>query len=111
MKQRSVVAVILLLIVTCGLYQLYWFIKTKDEMVSLGAEIPTGWLLIIPIANLYWIWKWSEGVDHVTDGKTNAVLSMVVILALGLIGTAVLQATFNKVAAAQDVPLPMARVV
>lgn len=111
MKQRSVVAVILLSMVTFGLYHLYWFIKTKDEMVSLGAEIPTGWLLIIPIVNIYWIWKWSEGVEHVTGGKTSAAVSMLLMLLLGVIGTAILQATLNKVAVAQDVPLPMARVV
>ena len=111
MKQRSVAAVILLSLVTFGLYHLYWFIKTKDEMVSLGAEIPTGWLLIIPIVNIYWIWKWSEGVEHVTGGKTSAAVSMLLMLLLGVIGTAILQATLNKVAVAQDTPLPMARVV
>lgn len=111
MKQRSVAVVLLLTVVTFGLYQIYWFIKTKDEMVSLGADIPTGLLLIIPIVNLYWMWKWSEGVEHVTNGRTSAVASIVLLVALGLIGPMILQAALNRVAAAEDPPLPIARVV
>lgn len=109
MTKRSVVAVIILTFITCGIYALYWFVKTKDEMVARGADIPTGWLLIIPIAHIYWQWKWSQGVEHVTRGKSTAAVTFVLVFLLGVIGMAIVQSMFN------DLPedraqLPQARI-
>jgi uncharacterized membrane protein (GlpM family) len=59
--QRSPVAVIILTIVTFGICGLYWIVSTKREINGLGASIPTSWLLIIPIANLYYLYKFAEG--------------------------------------------------
>jgi hypothetical protein len=98
MKKRSVVGVILLTIVTFGIYHIYWSVATKDEMVELGADIPTGWLLIVPIANIYWVWKWCVGVEHVSRGKMSSAVSMLLMILLGIIGTAIMQATFNQIA-------------
>ncbi|HEX2689391.1 MAG TPA: DUF4234 domain-containing protein [Kofleriaceae bacterium] len=109
MTKRSVVAVILLTLITFGIYHLYWFVKTKDEMVEQGANIPTGWLLIVPIASIYWMWKWSEGVELVTRGKMSAGVSFLLIFLLPLIGTAILQSTFNNTPE-QRGQLPHARV-
>ncbi len=53
MKNRSPIAVFLLPMFTFGIYGLVWLVKTKNEMNSLGAKIPTAWLLIIPFVNLY----------------------------------------------------------
>jgi len=109
MTKRSVVAVILLTFITFGIYHIYWYVKTKDEMVEQGADIPTGWLLIVPIASIYWLWKWSEGVEHVTRGKMSAGVSFLLIFLLPLIGMAILQATFNNTPDDQA-RLPRARV-
>jgi hypothetical protein len=96
MTQRSPIVVLLLACITFGIYPLVWFVNTKEEMVQQGAEIPTAWLLIIPIANLIWTWKWCKGVDHVTRGGTSAGLALVMLLFLGPIGMAVIQGGFNK---------------
>ena len=109
MQRRSVLGVIVLSIVTFGIYSLYWYVSTKNEMVARGANIPTAWLLIIPIANIYWMWKWSEGVEHVTRGKTTAAVSFILMFLLGLIGMAIVQATFNSTVDEQS-QLPRARV-
>ena len=73
MKQRSVAAVVLLPLVTFGIYNLYWHVSTKGELNERGASIPTAWLLIIPIANLFWLYKYYEGAEQVTDKKVNAI--------------------------------------
>jgi hypothetical protein len=52
MKRRSVGGVVVLTIITVGLYGLYWIVKTKSEMNAQGAEIPTAWLILIPIVNI-----------------------------------------------------------
>jgi hypothetical protein len=111
MTKRSVVGVIILSLITFGIYHIYWYVKTKDEMVETGADIPTGWLLIVPIANIYWIWKWCVGVEHVSRGKMSAAVSMLLMMLLGVIGTAIMQATFNQVADEHArVNLPRARI-
>ena len=96
MKQRSPIAVFFLPIVTLGIYGLVWLVKTKDEMNEEGAQIPTAWLLIVPIANLYWFWKYSEGVQKISRGSMSAPVALLLMLLLGNIGWAVLQSTYNQ---------------
>ncbi|MCR4323931.1 MAG: DUF4234 domain-containing protein [Nanoarchaeota archaeon] len=52
-KRRNIVLIYIFSIITFGIYGIYWIVSTKNDINSLGGEIPTGWLLIIPIANLY----------------------------------------------------------
>jgi len=101
MIKRSIPAMIVLTIITFGLYHLYWMVATKEDMRREGADIPTAWLIIIPFANLYWMWKWGEGVEHVTRGKMSAPVAFVLLWlpwsGIGvLIGPAIVQATFNN---------------
>ncbi len=99
MKHRNPVAVLLLPFVTFGIYSIVWYVKTKNEMNRLGADIPTAWLLIVPIANIWWVWKYSEGVERITAGKSNSALSFLLMYLLGSIGQMVVQMSFNEVAA------------
>jgi hypothetical protein len=98
MKHRSPVAVILLPFFTFGIYSLYWLVTTKQEMKSLGAEIPTAWLLVLPLVNLYWFWKYCEGVEKVTRGTTTHLVAFLLFILLGPIGWGIIQDRFNKVA-------------
>jgi hypothetical protein len=113
--KRSVASVIILSIVTIGIYMIVWNVKTKREMVTAGADIPTSWLMIVPIANIYWMWKFAGGVEHVTGGKLSQAVSFLLMVigngVIPLLGTAVIQAELNK-AIDRGVPgqLPMARV-
>jgi hypothetical protein len=52
MKNRNVVAVVLLPFVTFGIYSIYWEVVTKNELNAQGAQIPTAWLLIVPFVNI-----------------------------------------------------------
>jgi hypothetical protein len=105
MRNRSIAGVIILTIVTFGIYGLYWRVSTKGEMVALGADIPTAWLIIVPIANLWWLWKWCVGVEKVTNGKLSGPVAFLLGF-LHFIGIAIIQDALNKSAT----PLPQARV-
>lgn len=100
MKKRSIAAVLLLPFVTFGIYGIYWYVSTKGEMNSLGAKIPTSWLLIVPFVNIWWLWKYSEGVEQVTNGKTSAILAFLLMWFLSWPGQGILQASFNEVTGA-----------
>jgi hypothetical protein len=96
MKQRKPAAVFFFSLITFGIYALVWHVKTKNELNRLGASIPTAWLLIIPLANLYWIWCYAQGVEQVTKGQISAVLALILLLLLSIVGIAILQSEYNK---------------
>ena len=73
-KERNPVLVAVLGLVTFGIYAIYWLYSTKKEMVGLGAQIPTFFLIIIPIVNIYWIYKYSMGAAQVAKKKDNSGL-------------------------------------
>ena len=98
MTNRSPIVVLLLSLVTCFLYLIYWYIKTADELKTRGGEIPHWILLFIPVANLYWIWKWSAAIEKATKGTTSGAVAFLLMFFLGPIGAAILQDKFNKVA-------------
>ncbi|MBE7450265.1 MAG: DUF4234 domain-containing protein [Kofleriaceae bacterium] len=104
MTKRSVAMVIVLSIITFGIYAIVWMVKTKNEMNSQGANIPTAWLIIVPIVSIWWMWKYSGGVEHVTRGKTSQVIAFVLMFVLGVIGMAIIQDAFNKVADQGQLP-------
>jgi len=99
MAHRNPISVVLLPIVTLGIYYLVWYVTTKNEMNERGANIPTAWLLIIPIANWFWMWEFSKGVELVTNKAMGTGSAFVLLLFLGTIGGAIVQSNLNKVAA------------
>lgn len=105
MRNRSPIAVVLLTLVTFGIYGIYWEVSTKIVMTKLGAEIPTSWLIIIPIANLWWAYKYCMGVEKVTNGKMSGVMALVLMLVLGVIGMAIIQDSFNKISTEVSQPV------
>lgn len=99
MSSRSIVTVILLSLVTLGIYALVWLVKTKREMNQRGADIPTTWLAIVPVVGLWWAWRYGAGVERVTGGRLSQVMAFVVLVVLGVIGMAIIQDGFNKASA------------
>src|SRR5882762_9329425 len=109
MKKRNPLAVFLLPFITFGIYSWYWAVKTKGEMNKLGEHIPTAWIWLIPlVGGVYWYWKYSEGAQHVTKEKANAVLVFILLIVLGNIGEAILQTYFTDIAEGSTVASPPA---
>jgi len=100
MKHRNPLLVLFLPFFTLGIYHLVWYVKTKNEMNKLGATVPTAWLLIIPFANIYWVWVYGVGVAQVTKGAHSALGSFLLRFFFGPIGCAITQYEFNRAGAA-----------
>jgi len=97
MKNRNPLVVFLLSFLTCGIYGWYWFIKTKDEMNKMGEKIPTIWIWLIPVVGqFWWFWKYSEGVERVSQKELNLFLTLIALFLLGPIGMAIVQEAFNR---------------
>lgn len=97
-KKRNVFLVYLYSIITLGIYGLYWIVKTKKEMNELGGKIPTAWLLIVPIANIYWIYKYCEAFAQHVKKDNNTVLWFILYMFVGIIMPAIVQIELNKLA-------------
>jgi hypothetical protein len=96
-KKRNIFLVYLFHIITLGIYGVYWMISTKRDMNSLGATIPNAFLMVIPIVNLYWFYKYSEGYSIVKKDD-HKVLWFFLFLIFGIVMPAMVQSELNKVA-------------
>ena len=99
MQKREPVSVLLLSIFTLGIYGIYWHVMTKKEMNSIGASIPTAWLIIVPIVNIWWAWKYAEGVAFVTKNRYTHFISFVLMVFLSSFANPIFQSAFNDVPA------------
>lgn len=95
--KRNIVLIYLLGIVTLGIYFIYWMWKTKEELNELGADIPSAILIIIPIANVYWLYKYAKGFAKVTR-KESELLWFIVFLLVPIAMPAISQSELNKIA-------------
>ncbi len=97
LKERNVVLVYILGIFTLGIYFIYWYVQTKREInENFGASIPTCWLLIIPIANIYWMFKYAEAYSLYVIKDDNKILWALLFILVGIIVPALVQIELNK---------------
>jgi magnesium-transporting ATPase (P-type) len=102
-KRRNVVAVIILSLITFGIYCIYWTYQTKEEINSLGAKIPTAWLMIVPIAHFYFYYKYCEGFSTFVKKDNSPILWFLLFLVISPIAIIFIQLELNKLALEQKV--------
>ena len=94
-KNRSPIMVILLSCCTFGLYAIYWLVKTKEEINSMGGEIPTAWLLLIfP----YFYYKYAEAFAKVVKKDEKGIMYFLLLMFLSPVGMFIVQTELNKYA-------------
>ena len=106
-QPRNIALCVLLSLVTCGIYSIYWFIKLTDEMNLLVDDNKTASggmaflysLITCGIYSFYWSYKMGDKTDNL-DGNINgskAILYLVLLfLGFGIIVYVLLQDTINK---------------
>ena len=104
MRNHNIVLWIILSIVTFGIASLVWMVRMKNDMNTRGAGIPTAWLLLVPIASIWWMWKWSVGVEIATGKKMSGPVAFLLVFLLSLIGVAIVQVQLNAAADAPALP-------
>jgi len=89
----------LLLLITFGCYAIYWLVVTKGEVNRLGAKIPTAWLLLIPFANIYFLYKFTQGFSiFILDHPSDAFAYFLVLFFLWPFSTLIFQWHMNRYA-------------
>jgi hypothetical protein len=99
-KARNPVGIIILSIITFGIYALYWIVKTKGEINSLGGRIPTAWLVIVPIANIYFFYRYAESFSTYVKKDNSPILWFLLFLVIAPVAMILVQIELNGHAAA-----------
>ena len=90
MVKRNLLLVWLLTSLTQGLYTLFWYVKTKREMTNLGESIRPAWMLIIPFANWYWLWNYSQAVSKVINQKLRPITVYKILISIPILSNILL---------------------
>ena len=106
-KERSVGLAIVLTIITCGIYGIYWLICLADDMNQLandgdntsGGVVFLLTLVTCGIYGIYWSYKQGQRVDALkgAQGGSTGILYLVLeLFGLGIVVYALLQDEINK---------------
>ena len=103
MTRRNVLMVPILLVITFGIYGLYWYYTTSDQLIrhNKSDENPFVWLLfaLIPIVNMVAVWKHSQAIQIMSGNKVNGVALFVIWIILPPVAMVWSQSEMNKLAA------------
>ncbi len=58
--KRSLLKTTLLTFCTFGLYDLYYLIVTSKELNKVGGHVSSAWLLLVPVLNLYFVYRYAQ---------------------------------------------------
>lgn len=106
-KPRNIVVAILLTLITCGIYGIYWIIVMTREAVSVKDPDDSGLLeiilmLVLPFVGVMLVEKKlaeglvAKGFDH----QDNSILYLILcLIGLGIIPLCMIQNDLNKYAA------------
>ncbi len=105
-KNRNMAVQILLVIVTFGLYTIYWFYQTANELKSIAkddAASPALWtvLLFIPFGAFYSYYKYGEIYEKASAEQFNRWLLFVLYLVFTPAVWFIVQTDLNRRATAQ----------
>jgi hypothetical protein len=83
--ERSALATVLYCMFV-PLFIVYWYVETKEEMKRrTNMPLPSGWWFLVPFGGLYFLWKWSEGIEQGTGyPKMTAFLLCLFISPVGV---------------------------
>jgi len=97
-EERSIIKIYILGIITCGIYFIYWFWKSKNDINELGGDIPPAWMYLIPIVDIYWLYRYAENFSKVIKKDDNAILWFLLFWFVTIITPAIVQSELNKIA-------------
>lgn len=110
-KQRNIAVCIVLTILTCGIYALYWFYAMTKETTENNKVYTTsaGMALLLTIVTcglygLYWYYQMGKGLDDLKTSKGqpasehSLIYLLLGVFGLGIVSYALMQSELNSVA-------------
>lgn len=107
LRQRNLALAIILSLVTCGLYTIYWFIVLTDETNQMtGRQYASGGVALLlsivtcGIYGIYWNYKLGEKVDVIKgnpNGSSGILFLILSIFGLSFVNFIIAQDAMNSV--------------
>ena len=111
-KRRNIAVCIILSIVTCGIYGIYWFYQMTQEVASTNNREYTtsgGTALLLALVtcgiySFYWSYKMGKALDDINMSRGRATQDRAVvylilsIFGLGIVSWALIQSELNTLA-------------
>ncbi len=103
-KNRNLIFVTVLSLITFGIYFFYWFYSTRKELYEInkkdGNAIIDLIMLFIPFVNFYAFWKYCGDVELISKGTQGKVLLFILMLIFFPAYVYLTQQEINKFASA-----------
>ncbi|MDY6037898.1 MAG: DUF4234 domain-containing protein [Eubacterium sp.] len=107
--KRNIVLCIILTLITCGLYGIYWIVVINDEINCLAGESndTSGGMVILytfitcGIYGIFWLYKMGNKVDKINgkiNGNSGLMYIILAFLGLSIISHAIMQDVINNYA-------------
>ena len=104
-KNRNIVLAVILTIITCGIYGIYWFIVLNDDMNTLtpddnyhtsGGLVFLFTLITCGVYGWYWAYKMGCKVDKLQNSSSHTILFIILqIFGLGIVNYCIMQSAIN----------------
>lgn len=109
-KEKNIALCIILSLVTCGIYGMYWFVTLTDDVNTIFGDQGTSGVMAFVLTiitcgiyGLYWAYKCGEKIDKAHQNRGEAasnggVLYLILYIFGGIIAYALIQNEVNKFA-------------
>ncbi len=103
--ERNIVLCIVLSIVTCGIYGIYWMCKLNEEINSLSGQEGLSGILVVLLSivtcgiyGLIWYYRMGQRVDIIKDqeGSSHILFLVLGLFGLGIVNFGLMQDAINK---------------
>lgn len=118
MSQRSILLCILLSIVTCGLYEIYWIVKLNDELNASSGRLGTSGGVVILLSlvtcglyHLYWAYQMGTAVEqirarfHEPSSSAPVIYLLLSLFGLPIVAYALMQNELNQHGYSNETPV------
>ena len=109
LEKRNIVTCILLSLITCGIYGIYWMIKLNDDANTLTGQVnvTSGGMVVLytfitcGIYGFYWMYKQGEKMDQIkaangqNSSNTSIMYLILAVIGLGVINYCLMQNIIN----------------
>ena len=111
-QKRNIAVCIILSIVTCGIYGIYWFICLNDDVNTASSTFGTSGgmaffltLITCGIYGFYWAYKQGEKIDAAKNSRgipssnSGILYLLLTVFGLSIVAWALMQSELNQMAA------------
>jgi len=96
-QERSPVMVLILGIITLGIYLIYWLYQAFKQVLEDSDSSPVLWLIgmLVPLLNVVILWKFSMTVEEYSGGETDGILIFILYLVFAPAAIYIIQRDLN----------------